>query len=142
MKNWPPSFMAIRLCFVRRSGLLQKGAPVLFATAVALAADGDDVAVVEHSVEDGGSDHRIAEDRAPLPDGPVRGDPHGSAFVAVADQMEEQMGGVGFERQIAELVHDQQFRLGEVGELLLEPPLGVALASAATSVVAGTNSPV
>ena len=106
-----------RLHEKRRSGLLQKAAPTLFVQAVALAADSDDVAVVEHSVEDGGGDHRVAEDRAPLPDGPVRGDQHGSAFVTAADQLEEQMSGVGFERQIAEFVHDQQLRLGEVGEL-------------------------
>ena len=35
------------------------------------------------------------------------------------------MRGVGLERQIAELVDDQQLGLGVVGELLLEPPFAI-----------------
>ncbi len=37
------------------------------------------------------------------------------------------MRGVGLERQIAELVDNQQFRLGVVGQLFLEPPFAMGL---------------
>ena len=56
---------------LRRSGLLQKAAPALFAQSVAFAPDGDDVAVVQHSVKDRGGDDRITEDGAPFADSPV-----------------------------------------------------------------------
>jgi hypothetical protein len=52
------------------SGLPQKAGPALFAQAVAVAADGDDLAVVQQSVEDRGGDDRIAhgtQSRAPRP---------------------------------------------------------------------------
>jgi hypothetical protein len=42
--------------FGRRSGLMQKPAAALFAEAVAVAPDGDPVAVVEQSVVDRGGD--------------------------------------------------------------------------------------
>jgi hypothetical protein len=35
--------------------------------------------------------------------------------------LEEQVRGVGLERQVAQLVHDQQLGLGEVQQLVLEP---------------------
>ena len=43
------------------------GAPAvpLLAQAVALALEGDDVRVVDQSVDEGGSDHGVAEDLAP-----------------------------------------------------------------------------
>lgn len=56
----------------RRGGFLQKTAAALFVEAIAVALDGDDVAVVEQAIEDGRDDDRISEDRAPFPDGPVR----------------------------------------------------------------------
>ena len=112
---------------MRRSGLLQKATATLFAEPIAVSADGDDVAVVEQSIEDGGRDDGIAKDRAPFSHGPVGGHEHGAALIAAADELEEQMRGVGLERQIAELVDNQQFRLGVVGQLFLEPPFAMGL---------------
>ena len=37
------------------------------------------------------------------------------------------MGGIRLERQVAELVDDQQPGLGEVGEAFFQPALGVGL---------------
>ena len=44
-----------------RAGLVHKASPALFAETVAVAADGDDVAVVEPSIQDGRGDHRLPE---------------------------------------------------------------------------------
>ena len=129
-RNWPTPSCGFVGVFERRAGLLQKAGAALFAQAVAVAADGDDVAVVQQPVEDRGGDHRIAEDGAPLADRPVRGDQHGTPLVAARHQLEEQVSGVGLKRQVAEFVHDQQPGLGEVGEPLLKPPLGVRLGEA------------
>jgi hypothetical protein len=96
-----------RLREKRRSGLLQKPAAALFAKAIAVTSDGDDLAVVKQPVEDRGGDHGVAEDAAPFPNGSVRGDQCRTALIAPADQLEEQMGGVGLERQIAEFVDDE-----------------------------------
>ena len=70
---------------MRRSGLLQKPAAPLFAEAVAVAPDGDDVAVVQQAIEDPGRDDRVPEDAAPFADGAVGGDEHGAALVASAE---------------------------------------------------------
>src|SRR5262249_19213941 len=72
----------------------------------------------------------IAEDSAPLADRTVGGDQHATALVAARDELEEVMGGVRLERQIAELVDDEELGLGEEGEPLLEPALAVRLGEA------------
>jgi hypothetical protein len=50
-----------------------------------------------------------------------------AALVAPRDELEEQVCGVGLERQVAELVDDQQLGLGVEGQPLLQPAFGVAL---------------
>ena len=72
---------------------------------------------VQQAVQDRGGDHRIAEHAAPFPDRAVRGDQDRSLLVAARDQLEEQVRGIGFERQIAELVDDQQLRPGQEPKL-------------------------
>ena len=111
---------------MRRSGL--------FAQPVALAPDGDDVTLVEQADEDRGCDDSVAEDGLPFADGAVRCDEHGTTLIAFADQLEEQMRGVGFERQIAEFIDDQQLRPGVVRQPLLETPLGLGLGQAGEQV--------
>ena len=54
----------------------------------AVAADGQDVAVMEQSVEDRGRDDRIGEHRAPLGHAPVRRNEHRARLVAAADELE------------------------------------------------------
>src|SRR5512147_1313988 len=85
---------------IERHPLDQAGAPLL-AQPVAVAANGDHVAVMQQPVEDGGGDYRIAEHRAPVTDAAVAGDHQAAALVALRDQLEEQMRRVRRERQIA-----------------------------------------
>jgi hypothetical protein len=103
-----------------RSGLLQKATAPLFAEAVAVAPDGDDVAVVEQPVEDRCGDDWIAQDLAPFANRAVGRDEHASAFVPAAHKLKEQMRGVRLEGQVTEFVHDQELRLREEGQPLLK----------------------
>jgi hypothetical protein len=95
-----------------------------FAQAVALAFEGDHGGVVHEAVDERGGDHRVAEDFAPGLESAVAGDDDRAAFVAAGDQGEEQVGGLSFEREVADLVDDQQLVALKALELLVE---GVAL---------------
>ena len=66
--------------------------------------------VVDEPVDEGGGDHRVAEDLAPGLEAAVAGDDDRAAFVAARDQGEEQVGGLAFQRQVADLVDDEQAR--------------------------------
>ena len=111
-----------------------------FAQAVTVAADRDHLAVMEEAIEDGGRHDRIAEYGAPFAHGAVTRNHQAAALVAARDELEEQVCCVGLERQIAELVDDQQLGVGEVAEPLFQAAFECALASAATSVGAVMNS--
>ena len=69
------------------------------------------MAVVQQPVEDRGGDDRIAEHATPLGHRAVARDQHRAALVAATDELEEQVSGVGFERQVAQLVDHQQIGL-------------------------------
>jgi hypothetical protein len=57
------------------------------------------------------------------------------------DQLEKQGRGIGLDRRIAQLVHDQQLRLAGVSKPRLKSAFAVcARASCATSAGADTNS--
>jgi hypothetical protein len=75
---------------------------------VAVAFEGDGFGVVNEAVDHGGGDDVVAEDLAPAAEGFVGGDDQAGAFVAGGHQLEKQVGGFGFERDIAHLVDDQQ----------------------------------
>ena len=57
----------------------------------------------------------------------VAGDQHAAAFIATRDKLEEEMRCVWLERQVSQLVDDQQLGLGKEGEPLLQPALGMHL---------------
>jgi len=57
------------------------------------------MAVVKKPVEDCCCDDGVPKDAAPLADVTVAGDQGAPALVALADELEEQMGGVGCVRQ-------------------------------------------
>ena len=95
---------------------------------VALALDVDGDRVVQQAVEDGGGDHRVAEDVPPGAEALVAGDDDRAALVAAADELEEQVGALAIDRDVADLVDDQDLRLGEELELLVEAVLGERLA--------------
>jgi len=69
------------------------------------------MAVVEQPIEDGGGHHLVTKHLTPLHDWAVGGDQYAAALVAAGDQLEEQMGGIGLQRQVAQLVNDQQLAL-------------------------------
>src|SRR6266496_3410814 len=54
--------------------------------------DGDDVAVVEEPVEDGGGEDLVGEDLAPFAEGLVAGDDDGAFLVAAGDDLEDEVG--------------------------------------------------
>jgi len=92
---------------------------------VAVATDVDDVAVMQDAVEECGGHDVVAEDVAPLLERLVGGEDGGGPFIAPADELEEQHGpgaGVG---QVADLVHDEESRMGEDLEPMGEPPGGL-----------------
>jgi hypothetical protein len=66
------------------------------------------VRVVDEAVDERGGDHGVAEDLAPRFEAAIGGDDDRAAFVAAGDQGEEQVGGLAFERQVADLVDDDQ----------------------------------
>jgi hypothetical protein len=66
------------------------------------------VGVVDESVDERCGDHRVAEDLAPGLEAAVGGDDDRAAFIAARDEREEQVGGLAFERQVADLVDDDQ----------------------------------
>ena len=75
---------------------------------VGVAFEGDDFGVVDEPVDHGGGDDVVAEDFAPAAEGLVAGDDQAGAFVAGGDELEEQVGGFGFEGDVADLVDDEQ----------------------------------
>jgi hypothetical protein len=66
------------------------------------------VAVVKEAIEDRGGHHRIAEHCALPANAAVAGELDGAFFVAAADQLEEEVRGVGLKWQITKLVNDQK----------------------------------
>src|SRR6266542_3263994 len=72
------------------------------------------------SAPSGGGDHRVAEDLAPLLEAAVGGDDDRAALVAPGDEREEEVGRAALERQVADLVDDEQVVALETPELGLE----------------------
>ena len=60
--------------------------------------------VVDEPVDECGGDHLVAEDLAPGLEPAVAGDDDRTAFVATRDQREQQVRGLAFQRQVADLV--------------------------------------
>ena len=52
---------------------------------------------------------------------------HAAALITARDELKEEIRRIRLERQIAELVDDQQFRFAKVSEAILEPALAMRL---------------
>ena len=76
--------------------------------AVAVAFEGEDLGVVNEPVDHRGGGDVVAEDLAPGAEGLVAGDDQRGAFVAAGDEHEHQVRGLRVERDVADLVDDQQ----------------------------------
>src|SRR5882672_1871782 len=68
----------------------------------------DDVAVMGQAIEHGGGHLGVTEHLRPIGEGEVCGDQQGCVFVELADQMEQQLSAGLAEREIAELVDDDE----------------------------------
>ena len=90
----------------RAHGLWHKAG--VLAEAVARSFDLHDHGVVQQSVEQCGCDHMVAEHLTPFGEAAIAGEDHGAALVTCVDQLEEQIARPGADRQIANLVDDQQ----------------------------------
>jgi hypothetical protein len=73
---------------------------------VAVALEGDDLSVVDEAVDHGRGDHVVAEDLTPAAEWLVAGDDQAGPFVAGRDELEEQVGRLGLEGDVAHLVDD------------------------------------
>ena len=81
---------------------------------------------MEEAVEDGGGDGGVAvEDCGPLVVGLVGGQDDGTAFVAGADDLEEQIGATLVDGQVADFVEDKERRRGVPAQLGFEGALGL-----------------
>ena len=70
--------------------------------------DLDDDGVVEEAIEQRGGDNGIAEDLSPFGEAAVGGEDHGAALVAGIDQLEEQVAAAGNDREVSDLIDDQE----------------------------------
>ena len=95
---------------------------------VAGALDDDGLGVVQEPIQNGGGNGAVVvEDRRPLFEGLVGRQHDGTALVALADDLEEQVGAVLVDRQVANLVQDQEFG----------PQIGFELAFEQAALVSG-----
>ena len=92
----------------------------VLAQAIARALDLDDDGVVKQPVEQRGGDDGIAEDLAPFGKAAVGGEDHGALLVAGVDELEEQIAAAGDDRQVADLVDDEQREAAEEADLLAQ----------------------
>jgi hypothetical protein len=99
----------------------------VLAESIAGALDLDDLGVMEQAIEQGGGDDLVAEDVAPFAEAAVGGEDHGAALVTGVDELEEQVGAAGGDRQVADLVDDQQGVAGDEADALLELSFALGL---------------
>ena len=88
----------------------------MLAHAIAVAADVDDVAVMDEPVDERGGHDLVAEDLAPLLEALVAGEHGRRVFVAATHQLKEELRAGARDRQIADLVDDHEARRDERAE--------------------------
>ena len=94
--------------------------------AVAGAFDDDGVAMMKETVEHGGGDSGVTvENGGPLVEGLVGGEDDGAAFVAGADDLEEQISSALVDGEVADFVEDKQSRVGVFAQFGFEGAFGL-----------------
>lgn len=83
----------------------------------------EDVAMVRESIQQGCRHAFALEDLAPFTEGQVAGDQQAAAFVAIGEDLEQQLGSGAAEREVAEFVHDQQVDFVEPLQQLIKAEL-------------------
>src|ERR1700683_5467179 len=101
------------------------GFHLAFSHAVGIALDQGDIGMMGEAVEERGDAGGVGEDGIPFLKGFVGGQDHGVAFVAVVDDFEQQVGGVGVIGQITYLVEHQQAGASVETELAATPGGGI-----------------
>ena len=87
----------------------------------ALAFDDDGVSMMQQPIQDrGGQGAVMVEDRGPFLEGAVGGNDKRPLFIAEANHLEEQIGACLVNREIAELVKDEQRGFGVFFEFRFE----------------------
>ena len=76
--------------------------------AIARSFDLDDDGVMEKAVEQGGGNNRVAKDLTPFGEAAVGGEDHRPFLVTSIDELEEEIAAALDDRQIADLVDDQE----------------------------------
>ncbi len=76
--------------------------------------------MVEQSIQKGRGDDGIAEDVAPFRESAVRGEDHGALLVAGVDELEEEVAATRHDRQVADLVDDEELGSCEVADALAQ----------------------
>ena len=71
---------------------------------VGVAFEGDDLGVVDEPVDHGGGDHVVAEGLAPPAERLVAGHDEAGPLVPGGDELEEQVGGLGLEGDVADFI--------------------------------------
>ena len=80
---------------------------------VAAAADVDDMAVMQQPVDERSGHDLVAQNLAPLLEAFIGGQHSGCALIAPVDELEEEHGAGLTDRQVADLVDDQERGIGE-----------------------------
>ena len=93
------------------------------AVAVRLATEPDDPSVVHDAVDDRGGHVAVAEHLAPPSELQVRGGHHAPLPVGIRDDLEQEPGPVDADRQVAQLVDDQQPGAAYRAQFRVEPVL-------------------
>jgi hypothetical protein len=89
--------------------------------AVARTLEGQDLGMVHDPVDHRCGDDLVTEDVAPTGERQVGGQDQRGVFVAAGDQLEEQVRGVLFERDISDLVDDEQTDAPQFGQFSRKP---------------------
>lgn len=76
--------------------------------------------MVQKAIEQRGGDDGIAEDVTPFGEAAVGGEDHGALLVSGIDELEEEIATAGNDRQVADLVYDQEGCSAEIAQALPE----------------------
>src|SRR5450755_381170 len=106
---------------------------------VGIAFEREDLGVMDEAVDHRGRGDFVAEDLAPGAERLVRGDDQARAFIAAADEHEHQVRGLGIERDVADLVADQQWDPLELVELAIEPAVALRVGEEGDPLGRGTE---
>ena len=87
---------------------------------VAVSFNHDNLGVVREAIDQRDRAGGVGKDGVPVLEGQVRGHEHGAVLVAAADDLEEEVGGVGIVGEVANLVDGEQGGACIVAEAALE----------------------